>query len=106
MPALPHDVHDLYLAPVVLAVDALVDELGALEPGALAARLAGTSHLADRTRALREAELIQTLRLSTTLHGWELTVEDRGVRLAHDDHSVVIGLSTRLREFLAGTPSD
>jgi hypothetical protein len=100
VPALPHDVPDLYLAPVALAVDALLDELGRVRAEELAARLGSTSHLALATRAQREAALIQTVRLSTTTHHWEVSVDERGLRLHHDRHSVVLGLAPALRDWL------
>ena len=58
MPNLPHDVSDLYLAPVVLAIDAKLDDLATLEPRPLAQRVAVESNLPDWSREDRERALL------------------------------------------------
>ena len=50
----PHDISDLYLAPVVLAVDARIEELGQLDKDRLTYEVALESDSPDFTRHLRE----------------------------------------------------
>jgi hypothetical protein len=57
----PHDVTDLYLAPVVLAVDARIEELGRLDKERLAYEVALESDTPDVIRRLREEALIRTI---------------------------------------------
>jgi hypothetical protein len=57
----PHDVTDLYLAPVVLAVDARIEKLGRLGKDGLAYEVALESDSPDFTRRIREDGLIRTV---------------------------------------------
>ena len=50
----PHDLTDLYLAPVVLAVDARIEELGRMDKSGLAYEVALESDTPDFTRKMRE----------------------------------------------------
>ena len=50
----PHDISDLYLAPVLLAVDAKIEELGKLDKDGLAYEVALESNSLDITRQMRE----------------------------------------------------
>jgi len=58
---LPHDVPDLLLAPVVLALDARLEELGRLGGEALRNRIASDSGIGDTTPQLREAAVVATV---------------------------------------------
>src|SRR6516164_171880 len=68
----PHDVTDLYLAPVVLAVDARIEELGHLDPDQLEHKVAFQSDSQDYTPQMREEALIATITSLLDCHGWEL----------------------------------
>ena len=57
----PHDITDLYLAPVVLALDARIEELGRLDRDRLAYEVALESDSPDFTRSMREDGLIRTV---------------------------------------------
>lgn len=99
----PHDLSDLYFAPVVLAVDARLRELGALPPDELRERIAlagdrpADSYEDRRTGVLSAAtELIE-------LHHWQTDLEARGLRLFHEDHALVLGLPDTIRDYLAGS---
>ena len=50
----PHDVTDLYLAPVLLAVDARIGELGKLDKDGLVYEVGLESDSPDFTRHMRE----------------------------------------------------
>lgn len=102
MSALPHDVTDLYLAPVVLAIDGRIQRLGELSVEELSRQVALDSDKADWTRDLREAGLLATVTHLTECHGWELTWDPRGIRMAHGSHQIVLGVPATFVQFLAG----
>ena len=102
MPELPHDIHHLYLAPVALAVDARIDELGHLSLAELRETVGIESDTADWTPELREDALLATVGHLVDTHGWELTWDPRGLRLTHGAATLVLGIPPVLREFLAG----
>jgi hypothetical protein len=88
----PHDVTDLYLAPVVLAVDARIEELSQLDEDQLAHKVAFQSDSQDHTPGMREEALIGTVTYLIDCHGWELSWDPRGLRLTHDAHTLVLGV--------------
>ena len=103
MANMPHDITDLYLAPVVLAVDARIDELGHLDKDALAYEVALESDSPDFTRGMREDALIRTVTHLIDSHDWEFSWDPRGLRLTHDAHTFVLGIPAVFLEFLEGT---
>lgn len=104
MSLLPHDTSDLFLAPVALALDQRIDELGRLGPMALSDEIALESDLADWTRNLREAALLRTVGHLIETHHWVLSWDPRGLRLSHKERHVVLGLPDSFRAFLSGAP--
>jgi hypothetical protein len=96
----PHDMTDLYLAPVALAVDARIEELGHLDKDGLAYEVAVESDMPDLTRRFREDALIRAITHLTERHDWELSWDPRGLRLAHDGHSLVLGIPAVFLEYL------
>jgi hypothetical protein len=103
MAARPHDLPDLYLAPVALAVDARVEELGRLDKDGLAYEVALESNEPDYTRDVREEALIRTVTHLTDTHGWEFRWDPRGLRLTHDAHTFVLGIPAVFLEYLQGS---
>ena len=99
----PQDVSDLYLAPVALAVDARLEEHGALTPDGLAERVALASDEADWTVELRRDGVIRTVGHLLDLHDWELSWETRGVGISHASHRLVLGIPDSLRVFVNRT---
>ena len=104
MAARPHDITDLYLAPVVLAVDARIEELGHLDKDGLAYEVALESDSPDLTRRMREEALIRTVTHLIERHGWELGWDPRGLRLTHDAHTFVLGIPAVFLEYLEDSP--
>jgi len=102
MTMLPHDLQDLYLAPVVLSLDARIAELGRLEGKELVTAIALESDCPDWTRGLREEAVLRAVGHRTELHGWELQWDERGIRLTHGDHAVVLGVSPSLTAYVDG----
>jgi len=96
----PHDVTDLYLAPVVLAVDARIEELGQLDKDQLAHRVAFQNDAHDDIRGVSEEALIGTVTYLIDAHGWEFSWDPRGLRLTHDAHTLVLGLPAVFLQYL------
>lgn len=100
----PRDVTDLYLAPVVLAVDARIEKLGQLGKDGLAYEVALDSDSPDFTRRIREDGLIRTVTHLIDCHGWEFSWDPRGLRLTHDAHTFVLGIPAVFLEYLQDSP--
>jgi hypothetical protein len=100
----PHDLTDLYLAPVLLAIDARIEGLSRLDKKDLAYEVALASDLPDTTRQTREEALIKTLTHLTETHHWTLSWDPRGLRLAHDAHTFVLGIPALFRDYLENGP--
>jgi hypothetical protein len=99
MTTMPHNVADLYLAPVALAVDARLTELGALSPEELQSRIGVESDLPDYTVAMREEAILRSVTHLIDLHGWTAEWDSRGVRLAHEPHALVLGIPHNVQAF-------
>jgi len=102
MTTMPHDATDLYLAPVLLAVDARIEELGKLDHDRLAYEVALESDSPDSTRRMREEALIRAITYLIDRHHWEFSWDPRGLRLAHHAHTFVLGVPTVFLEYLEG----
>ena len=96
----PHDATDLYLAPVMLAVDARIEELGKLDKDGLAYEVALEADSPDITRQMREDGLIRTITHLVDRHHWEFSWDPRGLRMTHDSHTFVLGVPAVFIEFL------
>lgn len=105
MTARPRDVTDLFLSPVVLAVDGRIEELGRLTKDQLSYEVALESGSPDFTRRMREEALIGTITHLLDRHGWEFSWDPRGLRLSHDAHSLVLGIPAVFGEYLEGSPT-
>ena len=101
----PHDIADLYLAPVALAVDARIEELGRLDQEALVYEVGLESDTPDFTRAMREDALIRTVTHLIDLHAWEFSWDPRGLRLTHDEHTFVLGIPAVFAGYLEDKPA-
>ena len=105
MPARPHDISDLYLAPVALEIDARIEELGRLDKEQLAYEVALESDSPDFTRQMREEGLIRTVTHLIETHNWEFSWDPRGLRLTHHAHTFVLGIPAVFAEYLQGSPA-
>ncbi len=105
MPARPHDISDLYLAPVALEVDARIEDLGRLDKERLAYEVALESDTPDFTRNMREEGLIRTITHLIDTHDWEFSWDPRGLRLTHDAHTFVLGVPPVFTEYLQDRPT-
>jgi len=104
MPTRPHDVSDLYLARVVLALDTRIEELGHLGIGELTYEVALESDTPDQSRVLREKALIRTIEHLIDCHDWVLSWDPRGLRLSHGAHTLVLGIPPVFSEYLSSAP--
>ena len=100
MTQLPHDVSDLALAPVILALDDRLEELGALNAQQLDSRVAFDANVDTSNPEQRESGALITIPDQLERHGWEVSLDSRGIRLEHGGHHVTLGLPTNLRDFL------
>ena len=98
----PHDVTDLRLAPVALQVDKRLEELSALDDAQLADAISFGSNRQPRSEAERGEALAAAATHLVDLAGWRATWDPRGVRLTHDNHTLVLGVSRRLCDFVIG----
>jgi hypothetical protein len=73
-----------------------------LEPRAVAQRVAVESNLADWTREDRERALLESIQHFIDCRGWTVTWDPRGLRLRHDEHSLVLGVPANLAAYLSG----
>ena len=105
MPARPHDISDLYLAPVALEIDARIEELGRLDKEQLAYEVALESDSPDFTQQMREQALIRTVTHLIETHNWEFSWDPRGLRLTHHAHTFVLGIPAVFVEYLQGSPA-
>jgi hypothetical protein len=101
----PHDMTDLYLAPVVLTADARIEELGRLDRDGLAYEVALESDAPDFTRGMREEALIRAITHLADCHGWEFGWDARGLRLTHGAHTLVLGIPAVFSEYLDQAPA-
>ena len=100
----PHDLSDLYLAPVVLAVDARIEELGKLDKDGLTYETELEADSAEITRQMREEALIRTITHLTETHHWEFSWDPRGLRMTHHAHTLVLGIPAVFLDFLGDGP--
>jgi hypothetical protein len=104
MPTLPHDMPDLHFAPVVLALDARIAELGGLDLATLAWRVAVEGDCSDLTLKQRQAGLLRAVKHFVECHDWYLSWDPRGLRLSHDSHSIVLGVPANFSEYMESVP--
>jgi len=102
----PHDVTDLYLSPVLLAVDARIEELGKLDKNGLAYEVGLESDSPDFTRRMREEGLIRTITHLVDTHHWRLSWDPRGLRMTHDAHTFVLGIPAVFHAYLGDGPEE
>ena len=96
----PHDATDLYLAPVMLAVDARIEELGKLDKDGLDYEVALEADTPDITLQMRKDGLIRTVTHLIDVHHWEFSWDPRGLRMTHDSHTFVLGVPAVFIEYL------
>ncbi len=104
MATVPHDVPDLYLAPVVLAVDARIEELGRLDIDRFTREVALESNSPDWSRKMREDALNRAIQYLVDCHDWTFSWDARGLRMSHAAHTLVLGIPPVFTEYLSSAP--
>ena len=102
MPEFPHDITDLRLAPVALAVDAAIEMLGRLPLEKLAWQAESYRDITEITPDDRKRWLLAQIESQAETAGWELSVDDRGIRLTHREHTFVLGAPATFWAYLEG----
>ena len=97
----PHNLGDLYLAPVALRVDAELARLGALSADDLLFELVVDTNREPLSVADRQHLLIEHLTQTLELHGWQLAWAERGLVLSHGDKELTLGICEVMRDYLA-----
>jgi len=106
MTTVPHGVSDLYMAPVVIAIDARIEQLGKLDLAQLEERVALDSNRPDWSREDRVRGLLESIRHLIDCHRWLLSWNNRGVRLTHGDYSIVLGVPETFFEYVERRPAN
>jgi hypothetical protein len=96
----PHDIADLYLAPVVLTIDAELEALRGKSYDDIVMYIALATNREPRTRADKRRYFIEAVTKFHDLHGWEIVCHPRGLMLAHGDHQLVLGLPPTVHSYL------
>jgi hypothetical protein len=99
---LPRDVADLYLAPVVLAIDERIEELATLDANELRQRVGVEVDGRDWSREQRALGLLQTVCHFIDCRGWTLSWDERGIRLTSNEHTCVLGIPATFIGYVAG----
>jgi hypothetical protein len=90
----------LYLSPVVLELDARINELAALSDEQLSLRVALESDSPDWTSEIRGDAILRTVAHLVDLHGWALAWDARGIRISHGQHSLVLGIPASFSRYV------
>jgi hypothetical protein len=105
MPKTPRDVADLYLAPLALQVDQRLEEFAALDRDALHTRVVLESNNETWERARRARDVVESVTYLLDLHGWTAAWDDRGIRLSHGGHSLVLGVPAHVTAYVEELPA-
>ena len=97
----PHDLADLRLAPLALALDEQIEAYSELDGPELLRRVSLETNREPRTAEERQACLIESLTRFIELHGWEVSWDSRGLEIRHGGHHLVLGVSEELRNFVS-----
>jgi hypothetical protein len=97
----PHDLADLRLAPVALALDEQIEAYSGLDAAELLRRVSLETNREPRTADERRSCLIESVTRFIDLHGWEVSWDPRGLEIRHGDHRLVLGVSEDLRSFIS-----
>ena len=97
----PRDRIDLYLAPVALALDSWLDTWGDLPEADLNGRISLATNDEPRTAPERQLAVTNSIAHEIELHGWEVHLVPRGVRLHHGANELVLGLPENLKRYVS-----
>lgn len=98
----PHDIVDLYLAPVALSVDANLQSLSGLSSEKIGGEVALVTNLDPRDTDERRRAVLETVTHLVEMHGWSASWHERGLQLSHEEHRLVLGIPPSLHTYLGG----
>jgi len=96
----PRDVSDFHLAPVALRLDAELETLARLDDMMLDDRISFRVSKVPRTTEERREALLSTVLATVDLHGWGASWDPRGLRIAHGDNALVLGIPENVRTYM------
>jgi hypothetical protein len=105
VPTPPRDYADLFLAPVALEVDQRLEHFGGLDRQDLHMRVVVETDSEARDRVQRARDVVNSVTHLLDLHGWTAAWDDRGIRLSHDKHSLVLGVPRTLTAYVEEFPA-
>jgi hypothetical protein len=105
VPNPPRDYADLFLAPVALEIDQRLEDLAALDRTALHQRVVLATNDEARDRAGRARDVVSTVTHTLDLHGWTAGWDNRGVRLTHHRHTLVLGVPPNVVAYVEELPA-
>ncbi len=97
----PHDVVDLYLAPVAIELDRRLRAFEGLSEKDIDYHVAVSTNREPGPREDRPRLVLADLTHALETHGWGLDWVPRGLRMSNDDHELVLGIPESLRVYLA-----
>lgn len=98
----PQNLADLYLAPVALGVDAWLEHNTDVPAAQLQFDVVLVTNIEPSTREDRAKALVEAIKEATDVHGWDISLVRRGIRLSHGEHAVTLGLPENVQRFLDG----
>lgn len=97
----PHDPVDRALAPVALALDERLEELGSLSRDSLDFHIVVESGGDTPTREMRARGLLASAVYLIDLRGWNASWSEPGLQMSHGEHRLALGLPQSLHGYLA-----
>jgi hypothetical protein len=106
VPTPPHDYTDLFLAPVALEIDQRLEDFARLDRDALHKRVVLETNDEAFDRARRARDVVRSVTHVLDLHGWKADWDDRGIRLSHHRHTLVLGVPRNVLAYVEELPAD
>jgi hypothetical protein len=105
VPNPPRDYADLFLAPVALEIDQRLEDIAGLDRDALHKRIVLETNSEARDRAWRARDVVRSVTHVLDLHGWTAGWDDRGIRLSHQRHTLVLGVPRNVVDYVEELPA-
>lgn len=96
----PHDATDLLLSPVAIALDERLEELGRMTDKELARRVSWETNSMPRSVEAAGRAIASTVTYLIDTHGWTVSWDNRGVRLHHGEHDIVLGVPANVVRYV------
>lgn len=96
----PHDISDLYLAPIVLELDDRLERFARMGPEQLKFAIMLETNRVEGDEKSRLEMTLEAISRNLEMHAWEVSWDPRGLRVAHERHGVVLGLPRNVRAYL------